>query len=450
MSDELDLRYLFNLLIRRKLVIIAVALLAVVVVALFGYSTAVPDYVTTTSLLVLTEIETITIRGYEISTSRSLAKSYGALTTSRLVLEGAAEDAGIDISYGRIRGGLNVDYVEDTEMISITFRSNDPEVTLAIANAIANRLVHEVKNYFGVDNIAVVDEATRVTPLIPNQRRNVITALVLGLIIGVAVVFFLDYIDDNIKTHHDVKKYLKLPVVGEIPVTREGVQTFPCTDPLTDAYRLLINNIQFSGIGREAKSILICPTNPKGDKLTIASNIAIMFSKGGSSVLLVDASYNKPTLHHLFGVSNEKGFLNITTEEEDLPLEEIIHKTKVNNLYVLPSGRGKNKEKPAKPLTTEKFQKAMEMLTGKFDFIIFHTPQLITYTDVAIVAAKTDGCLMVLEYDQTTREEAISAKEQLERAKSNIIGVVLNNVPCVKDKPDLQILKRNGNKISIF
>jgi len=71
-------------------------------------------------------------------------------------------------------------------------------------------------------------------------------------------------------------------------------------------------------------------------------------------------------------------------------------------------------------------EEVIEQLKAVFDLIIFDLPPIATVTDAQILAAKTDGTLLVVRERKTMKQELIKAKELLSIAQATILGVVYN------------------------
>ena len=194
--------------------------------------------------------------------------------------------------------------------------------------------------------------------------------------------------------------------------------------PISEQYRTLRTNIQFSNVDNEMRTIMITSSGPGEGKSTTTANLAIVFAQQGKKVLLVDADLRKPTMHYTFNLTNTFGLTSVLTKQ--VTLDEAITETKEQNLFVLPSG-------PIPPNPAELLgSKAMdhffeEALQDVFDLIIFDTPPLLAVTDAQILANKCDGSILVISSGKTEKDMVVKAKEMLGTANGKLLGVVLNN-----------------------
>lgn len=194
--------------------------------------------------------------------------------------------------------------------------------------------------------------------------------------------------------------------------------------PISEQYRTLRTNIQFSNVDNEMRTIMITSSGPGEGKSTTTANLAVVFAQQGKKVLLVDADLRKPTMHYTFNLTNTFGLTSVLTKQ--VTLDEAITETKEQNLFVLPSG-------PIPPNPAELLgSKAMdhffeEALQDVFDLIIFDTPPLLAVTDAQILANKCDGSILVISSGKTEKDMVVKAKEMLGTANGKLLGVVLNN-----------------------
>ena len=194
--------------------------------------------------------------------------------------------------------------------------------------------------------------------------------------------------------------------------------------PISEAYRTLRTNIQFSSFDKEVKVIMITSSGPSEGKSTTSSNLAIVMAESGKKTLLIDCDQRKPKLHKIFELTNKIGLSNILAGE--CSKETAIKSSGINNLDLLTSGvRPPN---PSELLGSQKMKHFIEDLRTFYDFIILDTPPIIMVTDAQLLSRHADGCLLVVASAQADKNAAIKAKELLEKVDAKILGVVLNKV----------------------
>lgn len=192
---------------------------------------------------------------------------------------------------------------------------------------------------------------------------------------------------------------------------------------ISEQYRTVRTNIQFSAIDQELRTIMVTSSGPGEGKSTTTANLAVTFAQLGKKVLLVDADLRKPTVHHTFAVENLFGFTTVLTKQRSL--EKTVTKTEEENLYVLTSGP--IPPNPAELLSSKSMKQFFEEAKEQFDYILFDTPPLLAVADPQILANQCDGTVLVVFSGRTEIEMAKKAKELLENAKSKLLGIVLNH-----------------------
>lgn len=193
--------------------------------------------------------------------------------------------------------------------------------------------------------------------------------------------------------------------------------------PISEQYRTIRTNIQFSAVSKEIRSIAITSAGPGEGKSTTVANLAITFAQQGKKVLLVDADLRKPTTHYSFNTSNTFGFTNVLIRQ--MSLDRAVRETNVQNLMILTSGP--IPPNPAELLASEAMNQFFLDAYDAFDIVLFDTPPVLAVTDAQILANKCDGTILVVYSHKTEKEKIVKAKESLETAQGKLLGVVLNH-----------------------
>ncbi|WP_341805420.1 CpsD/CapB family tyrosine-protein kinase [Priestia megaterium] len=199
--------------------------------------------------------------------------------------------------------------------------------------------------------------------------------------------------------------------------------------PITEQYRLVRTNIEFSSVDKEIKSIVVTSPAPADGKSTTASNLAIVLAQQGKKVLLIDADLRKPSIHYIFRTENTKGLTSVLTNR--FGIETAITKTGISNLSILTSGP--IPPNPAELLNSESMRSIMQDLKNKFDYLIFDTPPTLSVTDSQVLSNKCDGIVIVISSGKTTIEEAKNTKKLLSNTGAHLLGVVLNGAELKKE-----------------
>ncbi|MGI6227394.1 MAG: CpsD/CapB family tyrosine-protein kinase [Peptococcales bacterium] len=196
--------------------------------------------------------------------------------------------------------------------------------------------------------------------------------------------------------------------------------------PISEAYRTLRTNIQFSSFDKEIKVLHITSAGPGEGKSTTLANLAVTFGQTGKKVLILDCDFRRPSQHKVFGLSNMRGMTNLLVE--DLPFEELVQETKAEKVHLLTTG-----PLPPNPVELVGSKKLGEFLkqlkdSNDYDIILVDSPPALAVADALLLSSHVDGTLMVLSSGEVNRDIARQARDALLNVKANIIGVVLNKV----------------------
>ncbi|NIK78187.1 capsular exopolysaccharide synthesis family protein [Paenibacillus castaneae] len=194
--------------------------------------------------------------------------------------------------------------------------------------------------------------------------------------------------------------------------------------PISESYRALRTNIDFSSIDESLQVLMVSSAGPGEGKSTTITNLAVTFAQSERKVVLIDADLRKPTAHHTFSISNRFGLSSVVSQQ--CSLEEVIQITDIPNLDVITSGA--IPPNPAEMMGSKRMTAIINQLREMYDIILIDTPPLLAVTDAQIIATKCDGAILVVDQGKVKRHIAAKAIKNLEGVSARILGVVLNNV----------------------
>ncbi len=194
--------------------------------------------------------------------------------------------------------------------------------------------------------------------------------------------------------------------------------------PASEAYRTLRTNLSFYSLDKPLRTLVVTsPAAGEGKSTTIA-NLAVTMAQSGRRTILVDTDLRRPTLHELFGAQMSPGLTDmIMAEAGDLPLQ----KTEVENLWLLSSGA--KPPNPADMLGAARMEQIIAQLAEQADIVLFDAPPVMAAADAAILGARVDGVLLVIQAGKTRRDHSERAREILEKSRARIVGAALTNAP---------------------
>lgn len=267
-------------------------------------------------------------------------------------------------------------------------------------------------------------------PIKPRIKLNAILALVVGLMLGVGLAFFIEYLDNTIKTSQDVERYLGLATLTQIPRHPRGKEDHELItledprSPAAEAYKLLRANLQFLNYDGSLKSIILSSLSPGEGKTITAANLAVALAQAGKRVILAGCDMRKPTLHRYFGISNKSGLTNVLAGQSTLEAE--LRPTSQDNLQVLDCGP--IPPNPSELLSSSAMERVLKEMEQMADVVLLDTPPVLAVSDAISLAEKADGTLLVVDSGTVRRELVQEAKERFAAMEKRVLGVVLNNV----------------------
>jgi non-specific protein-tyrosine kinase len=294
---------------------------------------------------------------------------------------------------------------------------NYQNIRLAETQAINNLLV---------DQPAVVPEK----PVKPRTMLNTLLAAIVGAVLAVGIAFTVEYLDDTIKAPEDVRQALDTITLGAIARSEAAggrlITVSHPRSPISEAYRGLRTNIQFSSLDRPLKTVLVTSANPAEGKSTTVANLAVVIAQAGLSVIVVDSDLRRPALHTLFGVANGRGLTNAVLQSEP-DLADWLVPTSVENVRLLTSGP--LPPNPSELLGSQRMRALVGQLTQQADLVLLDSPPVLAVTDATVLASEVDGVVLVINAGETRRGAVQRAADTLNRVGASLLGAVLNKLP---------------------
>ena len=301
-------------------------------------------------------------------------------------------------------------------------------------------------------------------PIFPNPPRDIALGLIGGTLLGVAAALIAEKLDPVFHSPEEITEMTSLPLLGRVPIQkdlepmeteREVQASLPqlqigntsinvqppsqnyaqnirrnnwySSSPFLEAFRSLNTNIKLLGSDSILNSIVISSSIPSEGKSTISSHLAQAAAAMGQKVLLIDADLRRPQVHRWMGLSNKQGLSNILAT--NLAVEEAIQTVpQWENLAVISAGE--IPPDPTRLLSSQKMQEFMDKLKNshKYDLIIYDTPPILGFADGRILAARTNGVVLVVRMGKTDRSLLKQNIENLKMSNVPVLGIVANQV----------------------
>jgi len=263
-------------------------------------------------------------------------------------------------------------------------------------------------------------------PTGPNVLLTTGLSVAVGFSLAAAAAYVLEYFDKSIQTVEEAAQIINAPVIGNIPKipkksTPWNYVSEEPRSPISDSFRAVRTNLEFTKAGNEIKTILVTGTTVSEGKSTIASNLARIIAQADKKVILLDADLRKSIIQEELGLQDRKGLSN--TLSNQVELDDVMIPLEEGNISIIPAGD--LPPNPSELLGSENFDQILGRLKKIADIIIVDGPPLLV-TDAVILAAKVDGIIIVVQPGLTNKDIITAMTELLERINTPILGIVSN------------------------
>lgn len=323
-------------------------------------------------------------------------------------------------------------------------RQNETEVTARLHGSASS-------NIHFVDHAPLPTARFNVT-----MKKNLQSAFPLGVVLGLAAIFFLEYMDRSIKTPEELERVTKFASLGVIPAAsstgrggygigygygrgtaklrpvietgdpQAGIDLLPHIDSrsaIAEAYRAFRTSLLLASAS-SPKVIVISSTFAREGKTTTSVNLATVLAQMGKPVLLIDADLRRPRLQKVFRGKMNLGLVNYLAA--NIPLDDVIQETQVPNLSLILSGP--TPPNPSELLGSDRMKHLIHEIRARFAFVIFDSPPVMAVTDSIVLAANADGVVLCVHGGQTPRDIVQRAAERLRQSNIPVLGALLNNL----------------------
>lgn len=284
-----------------------------------------------------------------------------------------------------------------------------------------------------LNSLRIIEPAAlATTPINDNTVVTVLLGAAIGFVLSAGAAYLMEYLDDTVKTPEEISSAIEAPIIGFIAATSANgdakhyaVVAESPRSAVAEAFRTLRTNLEFAGVDRPLKTILITSPSPGDGKTTVATNLAVIMAQGDRQVVLMDADMRRPRIHRFADLSNSFGLSDVFRNKMDLS-EATQSWAASENLAVITSGS--LPPNPAELLNSSRMGEILEELSAQADVVIIDSPPVMV-SDPAILAARVDGVVIVVEPGRTNVVAAKALSEQMKRADARVVGVVLNRIP---------------------
>jgi len=297
-----------------------------------------------------------------------------------------------------------------------------------------NRL-KEVDISIGIEpeSIRIMERANPPSsPMSPRKMQSIFMAALVGLGIGLGLVFGLEFIDDSLRYPEEVTNGLKLNFFGVIPAANwdpddlrsHMLSNIDQKSGLSEAYRNVRSSLLYSTKNYNARTIVVTSAVPKEGKTTTCLNLAVSLAQAGSRILIVDGDLRRGELHKFFGLEGGRGFSDVLVGQAKP--ESVIQRTGIPNLDLIATGPFP--PNPAEIMLRPELSAFMDYAKSSYDYVLFDCPPVMAVSEAAILASSVEAVTFVVWAGQTSRKLSGLAVQVLRERGANILGCVLNNL----------------------
>jgi capsular exopolysaccharide synthesis family protein len=415
---------------------IAVGVLGAVAVNLL----TTPLYQASTSLFVSTASSGGASEVYQGTlSSQQRVISYTKLLVGETLAQRTVDKLHLDLSAKELQGKVKATSAPDTVLIDVSVLDPSPVRARDIADALSDEFVVmvselETPEEGGKPDARVVVEQHAIlptNPVVPKTARNLALGLAFGLLLGIGLAVLRDRSDNTVKSREILEEITDAGLVATIPFDKlrrkEAAISFSSGhSTIAEAFRELRTNLQFLEVDDPPRVIVITSSMPGEGKTTTAINIALALAEAEHSVVLVDGDMRRPKVGAYLDLIGPVGFSTVLTGQASL--HEVLQQTRFPGLTALTSGG--IPPNPSELLGTKAAHKVLSDLRAAFDYVIVDSSPLLAATDAAVLAAGSDGVLMIARFAETKRDQVAHGAGNLKNVGARILGSIFTMIPA--------------------
>ena len=422
--------------VRKRWWMVLTALVVALGIATLITVQMVPQYATSVTFFITTPNNGVTDAYQGGLFSQQRVKAYQTVLTSDRLAEMVAVQPGLGLGPEAIRKRISAQAIPDTALLRATVTDSSRDRARLVAMVLANRfksLVESLETPPGtrissVKVEVVVGPETADTPVSPRPLHNLALAGLLGLLAGAGAAVMREGLDTTIKTPESLQYFASAPVLARVPFdpeVRSGppVVTGADQSAWAESLRQLRTNLQYIDVGKPHKTLVVTSAVAGEGKSMTACGLAMLLAKAGQRVLLMDADLRHPRVADYLGLEGASGLTTVLVGKASV--DEVLQRWGTH-LWVLPSGV--LPPNPSELLGSRYMAELLADLRERFDAVIVDSPPLLPVTDAAVVAAGTDGALLVAQSHRTTGAQVSAAVKALHSVDAWLLGCVLNMV----------------------
>jgi len=451
-QEQVGLRHYLEVLRRRKWIVLGVLTVAVAAAAAVSYLQE-PVYRAETKLVAGQRGGLIDPR-FSGSFAQQLTATMRDLLRSNLVASTVIERLELEETPDELLERVTVSINPETAVLTVSVEDPDPDRAVEIAEEVGDVFSSLVRQRFATQpgpegepgpelTVTVFDPAhADPDPVSPKPIRNVALAAFLGLALGLIGGFLREHFDRALRTREAVERAFGVPVIGQIPFARvrgrdQRRVAWESFGEIAEAYRALRANLQYLGVKRPLRTILVTSAAPEQGKTTVAANLAVAIARSGASTAVIEADLRRPRLAEALGTPAAGGGLTSVlvgaAEPASVALEVEppvdLGPSLGGRLALLPSGP--LPPNPSELLSSFQMRDLLEQLGREHEYVVIDSPPLLLVSDALELARMVDGVVLVARRNRASTDEAREIRALVERLDVHLLGVVFTDAEAV-------------------
>lgn len=436
-KEKNSLKRLSNVLKKNSLKIVLILFLFTLCGYFYSYNMVVPKYKSISTMLLTSDNvnkDTDSLTQNDINLNKNLIGTYGRILKSSSVLNKVIERLNLDMEEEELYKNIEIEEVKDTQIIEIGVIHEDPAEAQKIAGTLNDVFIQEIREFYKIDNISIVDQASYETePYNIHHMVDILMFFGAGLVACTIMISIIYVLDTTIKIEQDIEEYVGLNVVGVVPFHKsktdeELIVHHHSKSVVSEAFKTIRTNIAFSKSKEQSQTILFTSCNASEGKSWITANMAVAYAWSNQNVIIVDADMRKGRQHNIFQVSNENGLSEclreIKNSEDYKTLKNYIKQTNVPKVHIMTIGSVP--PNPSELLSSNKLSELVQMLKCVYDVVIIDGTPCNLVADSIPVSRIVDSTVLVTECRRTKIEDLKNVMKLIQNVGGNIEGAILN------------------------
>lgn len=354
----------------------------------------------------------------EVDMYYELMETYAETIKTTDLIKESIKNANLEIKPEEILDNLKVEILSKSRILKISVIYKEYNTAIKILEAISDEFIKKSKRLVINGDIKIIESVqVKCNPINQNYKKNILISLIIGLMIGIITLVFLENKKVTYNNIKSLEKKLEVPVIGIVDSLENRIEEVY----IRVNYKKIVENLKDKFFDSINKVMVITSPESKEGKSIVSKNLGMILSQSGKKVILIDCDFKKASLHRKFNITNDSGLSDILIEKKQL--EEVVNKYN-DGLTILTTG--KEVSEPYDMLCSSTMESFIQYLKTLFDYIIIDAPSVYEDTiDIKVISEKSDGILMIIKEGKSRKKSIIESIDIIKRSNSYIVGIML-------------------------